>query len=263
MRLLSLNVNRASAARAVLQVAAVATYTPDIVALHEVGTGQIGVYRTALAAAGLSFVVDSVGAVPPPPAETKRRAAVIVASRWACAAVDGLPARVPWRERAVSAVVDSPWGAVTVHCVYVPVGTSDKAAKHGTMRGMYDALAVPHAGHRILCGDFNSPQEEYPDGTIRPFGRGEMAQAEHDVLRGLAAHDLPDLYRAVNGYPAHEGSWYSPQRNNGFRLDHIFASRSLGGRECGYLHAFRAVPPEGGQRLSDHAAMLAVFAPEG
>ncbi len=158
-------------------------------------------------------------------------------------------------------------------------------ANHGwskveTFEGIYQRLARTSDHPRILCGDLNTPQAERPDGTVITWGQdilpnGEVVcegswrdpagredtsarwdAAEREVLTGLAAHDLPDIYRQLHGYTPQEFSWYwkGQGREIGRRFDHVFAAPSLDARKCCYLHDFRT----GG--LSDHAPIEVVFA---
>ena len=91
-----------------------------------------------------------------------------------------------------------------------------------------------------------------------------MHASEQRVLTGLAASDLTDVYRLLHGYGRQEFSWYHPVSNNGFRLDHVLASRALRAHECRYLDQFRTVEAEKYPsltftKLSDHAAMEVDF----
>jgi hypothetical protein len=63
----------------------------------------------------------------------------------------------------------------------------------------------------VLCGDFNSPKEEHPDGTVVTWGQrssGELVTdrgqrwdaAERSVILGLKAFDLVDVYRRLHEY---------------------------------------------------------------
>jgi exonuclease III len=82
--------------------------------------------------------------------------------------------------------------------------------------------------------------------------------AERGVLSGLAAFDLPDVFRSLHGYDVVESSWYWPAlgRAVGRRFDHVFASARLGAIEFRYLHELRD------QALSDHAPVAVVFTPQ-
>ena len=281
MRLISWNIARAGQARIPYQVAALAARAPDIVALQEVRINRIAEYGAALQGAGLPFIFDGFeGATGP--FTGSRAAGVLVASRWPCAAAPELRAVccLPWPERLLSLTVDAPCGPIILHTVYVPIGfpNRDLAVRVGTLEGLATGLANDAGTHRILCGDLNLPQSETAAGEVITFGQtrrkngafaitnAAMHASERHVLIGLAAADLTDVYRSLHGYERQEFSWYHPASNNGFRLDHVLASRSLRAYECRYLDQFRTVAAEkypglGFTKLSDHAAMEVDFDP--
>ena len=172
------------------------------------------------------------------------------------------------------------WGETEVHTVYVPVGYGgrDLAVRIETLERLYAGLARATERHRILCGDFNLPQHETASGEVITFGQtrrkdgifaitnAAMHASERKVLTGLAPYDLTDVYHTLHGYGRQEFSWYHPVSQNGFRLDHVLASRSLRPQECRYLDEFRTPQPEryaglAFNKLSDHAAMEVRFDP--
>ena len=262
MRLISWNVQRRVGDGLLRQVEALAGRRADLVALQEVTASSGALLRAALRQAGWEYVELSLDRVAAARADRRRsRGGVLLASRWPLQCLPPTAFRVPWPERLLSALVDSPWGPLELHTVYVPNVSTGPAVgrpwlKVETFEGLYERLARPSRRPRILCGDFNAPYAEQPDGTVVPFGKaGRAAAAELGVLHGLGRFDLVDVFRAVNGYDAREFSWYG--RVNGYRLDHLFASRSLRAIGCGYRHEFRF------GRLSDHAAIEADFAPGG
>ncbi len=281
MRLISWNVARAGQARIPYQVAALTARAPDIIALQEVRINRVPEYRHALQAAGFRYVIDGfTGGC----AEfTGRRAAgVLVASKEACAIVPEERAAMllPWPERLLSVTITTEWGSVEMYTVYVPVGYGGQPldVRTQTLECLYGGLSRPAKRHRILCGDFNLPQHETAEGEVITFGQTRrkngafaitnavMHASERKVLTGLAAFDLTDVYRSLHGYGRQEFSWYHPSSGNGFRLDHVLASRSLNARECRYLEAFRTPHAEkyvglGFNKLSDHAAMEVDFDP--
>lgn len=270
MKLISWNVNvRRDAAG---QVGALAGYAPDIVALQEVARGRVAAFRAAFAAMGLPHVAETMGAWTNPDANRLRERGVLVAARWACEPLPDAPAfALPWPERLLSVRVAVPGGAVELHNVYVPVGARTAEPKLMTLTRLAARLACDCAAPRILCGDFNLPQAELPDGTLVTFaqtrtphaasgyslpvsaGRRAMHAAEAKIMRALADHDLPDVYRQLHGFAATDASWFAPNSGRGFRLDHVFASRSLMARSCRYLHTLRE------RNLSDHSAVEVVF----
>jgi endonuclease/exonuclease/phosphatase family metal-dependent hydrolase len=125
-------------------------------------------------------------------------------------------------------------------------------AKAETFELVYAQLARTSAVPRILCGDFNAPLDELPDGTVLPWGPDKRtATAEMALMTGLFAFDMVDVYRSLHGYADRAPSWYGLKR--GYRLDHVLASSSLRPSACRYLDEHRV------DRLSDHAPVEAVF----
>jgi hypothetical protein len=102
------------------------------------------------------------------------------------------------------------------------------------LEAMYQRLARGSEIPRILCGDFNTPRAESPDGTVITWAQdeatGESNQtperwfgkvsdpgswdpkrwdaAERNVLEGLAECDLTDVFRLLDRFPPRESSWY-------------------------------------------------------
>jgi exonuclease III len=112
----------------------------------------------------------------------------------------------------------------------------------------------------VLCGDFNTPRREKPDGTVISFARDSKERlrpergerwdsAELGVVPGLRELGFEDAFRAIHGYGSKEPSWVW-QHGGGWRLDHIFAS-GLEVDAAVYHHAWRD------DGLSDHSALEA------
>jgi exonuclease III len=281
MRLISWNVARAGQERISFQVDALAARAPDVVALQEVRINRVAEYRSALQRAGFAHVMDGFGGAGTD-CGGKRASGVLIASKWPCTRYTQAQTAigVPWPERLLSVVITAAWGMIEVHTVYVPVGYGgrDLAVRIETLERLYAGLACVTERHRILCGDFNLPQHETAAGDVITFGQtrhkngtfaitnAAMHAGEQKVLTGLAPFDLTDVYRTLHGYGRQEFSWYHPVSQNGFRLDHVLASRSLRAQECRYLETFRTPHPEkypglGFTKLSDHAAMEVIFDP--
>jgi exonuclease III len=280
MRLISWNVSRAGSERLTCQIAALAERAPDIVALQEVRINRVPEYRRALERAGFPYVLDGFADVA---ADFigRRAMGVLIASTMPLIPMPEAreAMRIPWPERLLSVVVERASGPVELHTIYVPIGYGGRGldVRTLTLEGLYAGLADTATLPRILCGDFNLPQHETADGELITFGQTRrkngafalthagMDASERKVLRDLAAFDLTDVYRTLHGYTPQEKSWYHPVSGNGFRLDHILASRALQPSECRYLDAFRTAQPGTFDafrfaKLSDHAAMEAVFA---
>jgi exonuclease III len=236
---------------------------PDLVALQEVIASTAEPLRKGLIDAGLQHVVIAE----PPGRSGPQKYGELIASRWP---IRRLPPQrtVKWPERVLSVIVESSIGLIEVHTTHIPPGVSNDWIKIETLEGIYKRLAKRSVHPRILCGDFNAPQFEEPDGHIITWGQrilksgevvlrdphGRWDRGERNVLEGLAKYDLQDAFRAVNGYKVQQFSWYWNNRI-GRRFDHIFAAKSLNLIKCRYLHDARK------NGLSDHSPIEGVFRP--
>lgn len=256
------------------QINALATRKPDVVALQEVTKSNGPLLRGMLNEIGLTHIADTVAEA----IKHKRRYAVLIAGRWPFRPLPAADFNIPWPERLLSVVINSPWQEIELHTTYVPTGATKAGSgiKLETLEGIFARLACRARFPRILCGDFNIPQAETPTGQLITFGQtiketGQVTtkrtlhqisgqrwdRAERLILTDLAHFDLADTYRALNGYQAQASSWYAKNRGRhfGFRLDHVFAGQALNPIRCVYLHTFRQAG------LSDHAPIEVDFAP--
>jgi endonuclease/exonuclease/phosphatase family metal-dependent hydrolase len=255
LKLLSWNVAGRSRKLAA-QIAAVARQEADIVALQEVRSTTVAKWRDALAAEGLNHIGDSSAYL------DSRRYFNLVATRWPHRE---LPlSGAPYPERVFSVLTETPVGEIEVHNVHVPPGSHAGLIKVETFEAISYMLARPSSRHRILCGDLNSPMYESPEGDVvtaagrHPHLLERWDTAERSVLTGLAAYDLPDVFRRLHGYDRQDASWVfhtRARRKRAHRLDHVFASAALNATYCDYHHEWR----ESG--LSDHSSIEAVFEP--
>jgi exonuclease III len=247
VRLISWNVNRRTSVLAE-QAAALAAREPDIVALQEITARSAEIWRAALTTIGLAHVTCSW---PPRP----RRTVVLVATREPHVAVE--PLAVPWPETTLAAHA----AGVTVHNAHVP-NAANGWVKPDTLAALRAGLETTD-GARILCGDFNTPRREHPDGTVISFARdtrerlreerGERwDRAELGVVPGLRELGFADAFRALHGYEHKEPSWVF-RHGGGWRLDHAFLSADLEPVAAAYRHDWR----DGG--LSDHSALEVDF----
>src|SRR5581483_7681957 len=261
------------------QIAALTQYKPDVIALQEVRSKTARPLREGLDRIGLGHCIDSFDLVPDPSLlKGPRQYGELIASRWPLQSLPPSGFPVPWTERVLSALIDSPWGCIEIHTTHIPPGSSNGWMKIEMLEGIFTRLACDSKHPRILCGDFNTPQKELPDGYIVTWGQsilsnGEIAgkrrwrgsagragtdarwdSGERSVLEGLSKFDLSDVYRSLNGYEVEEFSHYVHGKQ-GRRFDHIFASGSLNAVRCGYLHFLRE------EGLSDHSAIEALFEP--
>jgi exonuclease III len=249
------------------QMASLQSHEPDLLALQEVRLNALRRIKPKLVAMGLPHVVESVQLA----SEIGRRYGEVIASRWPLRQIKGTDESTPFPERLISTEVETPWGPVELHTAHIVPGVSNGWKKIDLFEGIYRRLARHSDIPRILCGDFNSPQHETPEGRIITWGekikstgevtiiplRARWDAGERSVLQGLAAFDMPDVFRALNGYEAEAYSWFhtTKHRTTKRRFDHIFASQALNAVECRYL---THLVDDG---LSDHAAIEALFHP--
>ena len=267
MRLLTWNLNgRRSVDR---QVTAIASRAPDIVALQEITYRSAALHRVALAAVGLAHIVDSFSHSAPWERVGPRRYGLLIASIHPLTPLPST-ARVPWPERLLSADIATPSGLLTIHTTHIPPGSSNGPRKIDMLEALTSVVAEPSPTPRILCGDFNVPQAELPNGRIvtwaerltvggeprprvtwRKRDARQWDAAERTVMEGGPQRALVDAYRALHGYARQEFSWILKRKalRVGRRFDHAFCSREIRISRCEYLHDVRE------RGLSDHAAL--------
>ena len=261
MRIVSWNVARRSS-RLAEQAAALARREPDVVALQEVTSRTLPLWRAALQTIGITHVRSSLDRADPArmPA-APRSTGVLLGSRMPLG--DASPLPVLWPETALAALSSSAGtGTVELYCVHVP-NAANGWVKVRTLEAIRGGLATPRRSPRVLCGDLNTPRRELPDGEVISFARdsrgrlrpergSEWDEAELGVVPGLRELGFRDAFRALHGYAKREPSWTWRRiagHDGGWRLDHIFASEDLGPASAAYHHAWRE------QGLSDHSAL--------
>lgn len=266
MRLLTWNLNgRRSIEK---QSATVAALAPDVVALQELTLNSVLQWRDALIASGFVYLIDSFAHSPSWQAIGPRKYGLLIASRLPLVqAASQQP--VPWPERILSATMTSPEGAISLHTTHIPPGSTNGWMKIEMLEAVSRVVAETSRSPTILCGDFNIPKLETPDGRIitwaedypdtesRVFGRWRGGSglrwdaAERSVMEGGAGRDLVDAYRHLHGYGGQEFSWFVKRNNRriGRRFDHVFCSREVRIRRCEYIHKVRE------DHLSDHSAL--------
>jgi exonuclease III len=272
MKLISWNVNHRK--QADRQAAAISRRAPDVVALQEVDRSNAGQWQTYLSDQGLRFATNSFGDQCDGWPERARRYGELVASSWPLTLLPIEKFGMPWPERLLSVLIDMPGCPFELHTAYIPPGSSHGWIKIETLEAIYRCLSRNCDKARILCGDFNTPQEERADGRVVTWGEsinrngivrlllrgdreGRWDKAEREVLLGLGDFDLGDVFRRIHGYTVQDFSWHFARTGKIIRrrFDHIFASRSLNAIECSYLHGLRE------EGLSDHSPIECVFQP--
>jgi exodeoxyribonuclease III len=148
----------------------------------------------------------------------------------------------------------------TVASIYVPNGGKDFGGKMRFLEAMeqfaaeYEASGLP----LILCGDMNVART---DADVHPKERkpraiGQLPE-ERALIERILSHGLVDVHRTLDPDNTDLFTWWAPwrnmkQRNIGWRLDYLFASRSLADRATACV-----VQREVG--TSDHGPVVATF----
>ncbi|HEY1329614.1 MAG TPA: exodeoxyribonuclease III [Casimicrobiaceae bacterium] len=135
-------------------------------------------------------------------------------------------------------IVQVEFGNLVLASVYVPNGGKDYAAKIDFLTRLADWSARVHAEGRelILCGDLNIA---HSDMDVHPKERkpGVIGQRpeERELFDRLLGGHMVDVCRALQPENSELFTWWPPwrnmrQRNIGWRIDYILASRSIADR---------------------------------
>ncbi len=151
-------------------------------------------------------------------------------------------------------------GSLTVASVYVPNGGKDFAAKMQFLDALCEyAASFEHAGALlVVCGDLNVARTDldvHPK-ERKPRAIGQLPE-ERALLERVIGHGLVDVGRTLD--PTNDGlfTWWAPwrnlrERNIGWRLDYVLASRLLAERA-------ESCPVQKDVGTSDHAPVMASF----
>ena len=147
-----------------------------------------------------------------------------------------------------------------VASVYVPNGGKDFPAKMRFLAALEQFVAGLHAESApvVVCGDLNIARTEmdvHPK-ERKPQAIGQLPE-EREQLERIIGHGLVDVGRALEPGNDEMFTWWAPwrnmrQRNIGWRLDYVLASRALHDRVTGCV-----VQKDVG--TSDHAPVVADF----
>lgn len=149
---------------------------------------------------------------------------------------------------------------LSVASVYVPNGGKDFPAKMRFLEALAAWTADEGAAGRalVICGDLNvarTDMDVHPK-ERKPRAIGQLPE-ERALLEQIIGHGLSDVARDLAPDDDELFTWWAPwrnmrQRNIGWRIDYILASRDLAGRAvaCTSHREFGT---------SDHAPVIATF----
>ena len=165
-----------------------------------------------------------------------------------------------YEHRIVTVRVPMAGASLTVASIYVPNGGKDFLAKMRFLEALDTyALEVQNAAQLlVLCGDLNvalTDMDVHPK-ERKPNIVGQRPD-ERALMQRILSRGLVDVHRVFEPDNADLFTWWAPwrnlrQRNIGWRLDYVFASRPLAekARSC-------IVQREVG--TSDHGPVIATF----
>jgi exodeoxyribonuclease III len=157
-------------------------------------------------------------------------------------------------------IVQASFGNLTIASVYVPNGGKDYAAKLAFLRSLSEWTRSLHEAGRevILCGDLNVARADI---DLHPKERkpGIIGQRpeERELFETLLDGHSADVARELHPHDEGMFTWWAPwrnmrQRNIGWRIDYILASRTIATRatDCSVLADIGT---------SDHAPVVMTF----
>lgn len=159
-------------------------------------------------------------------------------------------------------------GGVRIVNTYIPNGSEIGSDKYAfkldwlmRLRRYFDETCDTN-GKVLLCGDFNvAPYENDVWNAPAYAGRLHFSQPERAAIEYVRQWGFVDVFRKMNG-DVKEFSWWdyragSWQRNQGLRIDHIWASPKLA-EACVSCIIDKA--PRALDKPSDHTPVVAEFA---
>ena len=182
---------------------------------------------------------------------------------------------IPWQERVLGVDIAIPNETIEFYNAYIPPGSTNRWKKIETLEGLYKGLAKHTEKKRILCGDFNTPQDElvkYGAVTfaqkINKIGVPKLKESfrggsgkrwdegERKILEGLRKYNLIDAYRHIHSIPKKAYSFEFVRKGKVVsqrRFDHFFCSKECYPISAEYLDKLRK------NKLSDHSPLVVQF----
>jgi len=253
------------------QMKAVVDRNPNIIAFQEITLESSKIIKKILSSS-YKNIVDSFELISDQSLlKGPRRLGVLIATNYDLKLRSQNEFEIPWRERILAADIIIPNETIEFYNTYIPPGSSNRWKKIETLEGLYKGLAKHTEKKRILCGDFNTPQDELLKHGVCTFAQkinkkgvpklkkifrggsgNRWDQGERNVLEGLKEFNLVDAYRQLHPIPKKAYSFVIERKGRVVakrRFDHFFLSKEFKIKSIEYLHQFR----ESG--LSDHSPL--------
>ena len=253
------------------QMKAVVKRNPDIIAFQEITLESSKIIKEILSSSYKNILDSFELMIDQSLLKGPRRLGVLIATNYDLKTRSQNEFEITWIERILAADITTPHETIEFYNTYIPPGSSNRWKKIETLEGLYKGLAKHTEKKRILCGDFNTPQDELLKHGVCTFAQkinkkgvpklkkifrggsgNRWDQGERNILEGLKEFNLSDAYRRIHPIPKKAYSFVIERRGKVVakrRFDHFFLSKEFKIKSIEYLHQFR----ESG--LSDHSPL--------
>ena len=253
------------------QIKAVVDRNPNIIAFQEVTLESSKIIKKILSSSYKNIVDSFELSSDQSLLNGSRRLGVLTATNYDLKPKSQNEFEIPWQERVLAVDITTPQETIEFYNTYIPPGSTNRWKKIETLEGLYKGLAKHTEKKRILCGDFNTPQDELLKYGVCTFAQkinkkgvpklkkifrggsgNRWDQGERNILEGLREFNLSDAYRRIHSIPKKGYSFVLERRGKIVakrRFDHFFLSKELEIKSVEYLHKYR----EDG--LSDHSPL--------
>ena len=253
------------------QIKAVVDRNPNIIAFQEVTLETSKIIKKILSSSYKNIIDSFELSSDQSLMNGSRRLGVLTATNYDLKPRSQNEFEIPWQERVLAVDITTPQETIEFYNTYIPPGSTNRWKKIETLEGLYKGLAKHTEKKRILCGDFNTPQDELLKYGVCTFAQkinkkgvpklkkifrggsgNRWDQGERNILEGLREFNLSDAYRRIHSIPKKGYSFVLERRGKIVakrRFDHFFLSKELEIKSVEYLHKYR----EDG--LSDHSPL--------
>ena len=142
------------------QFKAVVERNPDIIAFQEVTLESSKIIKKILSSSNKNIVDSFELSSDQSLWNGPRRLGELIATNYELKSNPQNEFEIPWLERVLAVDITTPQETIEFYNAYIPPGSTNRWKKIETLEGLYKGLAKYTEKKRILCGDFNTPQDE-------------------------------------------------------------------------------------------------------